>query len=71
MIGAAGIDVFETEPLPSDHPLRSAPNTILTSHTAWYSGGSIPELQKKVAEEVVRAFRGEPLINVANRSFLK
>ncbi|HEX8372489.1 MAG TPA: C-terminal binding protein [Chthoniobacterales bacterium] len=71
VIGGAGIDVFETEPLPSDHPLRRAPNTVLTSHTAWYSGGSIPELQKKVAEEVVRAFRSEPLANVANRTFLK
>lgn len=31
-IGGAGLDVFEQEPLPQDHPLRSLPNTLLTSH---------------------------------------
>lgn len=71
VIAGAGIDVFEAEPLEADHPLRSAPNTILTSHTAWYSGGSVPELQRKVAEEVVRGLSGAPLRNVVNRSFLR
>jgi D-3-phosphoglycerate dehydrogenase len=65
-IFGAGIDVFETEPLAADHPLRSAPNAILTSHTAWYSGGSIPVLQRKAGEEVVRGLRGEPLRNLVN-----
>ena len=65
-IYGAGIDVFETEPLPDDHPLRKAPNAILTSHTAWYSGGSIPVLQRKAGEEAIRALRGEPLQNVVN-----
>lgn len=70
-IAGAGLDVFETEPLEPDHPLRQAPNAILTSHTAWYSAGSVPELQRKSAEAVVRAIRGEPLVNVVNASFLK
>ncbi|MBP8257819.1 MAG: C-terminal binding protein, partial [Opitutaceae bacterium] len=46
-IAGAGLDVFETEPLEPDHPLRQAPKAILTSHTAWYSAGSVPELQLK------------------------
>lgn len=66
-IGGAGLDVFETEPLPADHPLRRAPNTLLTSHTAWYSEASVPRLQRLAAEEVVRALRGEPLRNQVNR----
>jgi D-3-phosphoglycerate dehydrogenase / 2-oxoglutarate reductase len=66
-IGGAGIDVFESEPLPADHPLRKAPNTLLTSHVAWYSESSIPRLQKLAAEEVVRGLRGEPLKNQVNR----
>ncbi|GAB3246478.1 C-terminal binding protein [Larkinella harenae] len=62
-IGGAGIDVFEQEPLPADHPLREAPNAILTSHTAWYSTSSIPILQKLAAEEVLRTIQGKPLKN--------
>jgi D-3-phosphoglycerate dehydrogenase len=65
-IFGAGIDVFEAEPLPPEHPLRSAPNVILTSHTAWYSQGGIPVLQRKAGEEVARALRGEALRNVVN-----
>lgn len=34
-IAGAGIDVFATEPLPADHPLRSLPNTVLTPHTGY------------------------------------
>jgi D-3-phosphoglycerate dehydrogenase len=69
-IAGAGIDVFEDEPLPADHPLRQAPNTLLTSHTAWYSGGSVPELQRKTAEEAVRGLTNRPLQNVVNKQFL-
>ena len=36
-IAGAGLDVFETEPLPATSPLLSAPNTILSPHCAAYS----------------------------------
>ncbi len=36
-LGGAGLDVFAQEPLPADSPLRTAPNTLLTPHTAAYS----------------------------------
>ena len=62
-IGYAGLDVFETEPLPADHPLRESPYALLTSHTAWYSEASLPKLQKMAAEEVVRGLTGQPLKN--------
>lgn len=62
-IGAAGLDVFEEEPLPVTHPLMSCDNTILTSHTAWYSASSIPVLQRMAMDELVRGLTGQPLRN--------
>ncbi len=65
-IGGAGLDVFESEPLEADHPIRQCPNALLTSHIAWYSESSIPRLQRLAAEEVARGLRGEPLRNRVN-----
>lgn len=59
-IGGAALDVFETEPLPADSPLRSAPNCLLTPHAAWYSDAAIGRLQGLVAQDIARALRGEP-----------
>lgn len=59
VVAGAALDVFEAEPLPDDHPLRSAPNVILTSHVAWYSEQSLPALQRLAAEEAARVLRGE------------
>ncbi len=58
---AAGLDVFEKEPLPEDSPLRSAKNLLLTPHLAWYSETAIERLQRLAAEEVARALQGQAL----------
>ena len=34
-IAGAGLDVYDIEPLPADHPLRDLPNTVLTPHTGY------------------------------------
>jgi len=65
-IAAACVDVFESEPLEADHPLRKSPNTLLTSHVAWFSEVSVPKLQRLAAEEAVRGLKGEPLRNQVN-----
>lgn len=57
VIAAAGLDVFEAEPLPVDHPLRRCPNALLTSHVSWYSELSGPNLQRLAAQEAVRSLR--------------
>jgi D-3-phosphoglycerate dehydrogenase / 2-oxoglutarate reductase len=59
-LGGAALDVLSAEPPPPDHPLRQAPNSILTPHPAFYSRESVIELQTKAAEEVARALKGEP-----------
>ena len=52
-IAAAALDVFETEPLPADDPLRRCRNLIMTPHI----GASTPEAQREVAIEIARAVR--------------
>jgi len=52
-LGGAGLDVYEEEPLPAEHPLRWAPNLILTPHL----GASTREAQQNVAVEIAHAVR--------------
>jgi D-3-phosphoglycerate dehydrogenase / 2-oxoglutarate reductase len=52
-IGGAALDVFEQEPLPADHPLRSLDNVVLTPHL----GASTAEAQQNVAIEIAEAVR--------------
>ncbi len=59
-IFGAGIDVFEVEPVTEDNPLLTAPNAILSDHTAWYSERSVEVLQSKAAKEVRRVLEGQP-----------
>jgi D-3-phosphoglycerate dehydrogenase / 2-oxoglutarate reductase len=47
---AAGLDVFEREPLPADSPLRAMRNVLLTSHAASVSLRAVEALQVKAAE---------------------
>ena len=49
-ISAAALDVFATEPLPEDSPLRGIPNLVLTPHL----GASTREAQELVASEIAR-----------------
>ena len=52
-IAGAALDVFEQEPLPGDHPLRSLDNVVLTPHL----GASTAEAQQNVALEIAEAVR--------------
>ena len=51
-IAGAGLDVYDDEPLPLDHPLRNLPNTVITPHLGY------------VTEETYRIFYGHALEDV-------
>ena len=70
-VAAAGLDVFEVEPLAADSPLRSHPRIIVSDHTAWYSEESVAELQTTVAEEAVRVCTGGLPLSLANPEVLQ
>ncbi len=68
-IGGAGLDVYEIEPLPADHPLWDAPNTILTPHVAAEEGRHLAERRYEVISENMRRFAaGEPLRNLVDKA---
>lgn len=52
-IAGAALDVYEVEPLPADHPLRSTENVLLTPHL----GAATLEAQHNVAFEVAKSVR--------------
>lgn len=55
---AAGLDVFEVEPLPKDSPLRSMDNVVLSDHCSYYSEEAIVELKEKAARNVASVLSG-------------
>lgn len=57
-IAGAGLDVFETEPLAADSPLRKLENVVLSDHAGWYSEESVPELKTKAARNVAAVLAG-------------
>ncbi|MFH0964836.1 MAG: C-terminal binding protein [Planctomycetota bacterium] len=70
-IRTAGIDVYEQEPPPKDHPLFSLDNAVLSDHVSWYSEESQLELQEKAAGNVVEALTGRTPRNLLNSEVLK
>ena len=62
----AGIDVYEPEPPPEDHPLRTAANVVLTPHQAGTTRESVVRIMAAALENLGRFSRGERLQDVVN-----
>jgi phosphoglycerate dehydrogenase-like enzyme len=51
-IAGAGLDVFDIEPLPAKHPLRTLPNTVLTPHVGYVTTGTYERWWPQVVENI-------------------
>jgi phosphoglycerate dehydrogenase-like enzyme len=60
-IAGAGIDVYDTEPLPADHPLRSAPRTVLTPHIGYVTEDTYATFFTHAVEDVLAYLDGAPV----------
>jgi phosphoglycerate dehydrogenase-like enzyme len=58
-IGGAGLDVFEVEPLPPDHPLLALPNVVLTPHISAGTADALVVKMKACFANMLRVTRGE------------
>ncbi|GAB1509372.1 2-hydroxyacid dehydrogenase [Actinophytocola sp. KF-1] len=67
---AAAVDVYDEEPLPAGHPLREAPNVVMTPHLAGASRAVAARAARMVGVEAARWLAGEPPLHCANPEVL-
>ena len=60
-LGGVGLDVYDVEPLPVDHPLRSAPRTLLTPHLGYVTEGTYQVFFNQVVEDILAFREGAPI----------
>lgn len=60
-IAGAGLDVFETEPMPADDPWRQVPNTILTPHLGYATTDNFNAYYPNVVAAIEAFKKGEPI----------
>ena len=70
-IAGAAMDVYEQEPLPVDHPLRSTPNLLLTPHNAFNSREAAVRMSIGCYEPIVDILEGRVPKFVCNPDVLK
>jgi phosphoglycerate dehydrogenase-like enzyme len=68
IIRGAALDVFETEPLPSDHPFYRMENVLLSPHCADHTTGWMELAVKQFIRNFERFRAGEPLEHVVDKS---
>jgi len=60
-IAGAGLDVFDEEPLPLDHPFRRFPNTVITPHLGYVTEETYRIFFGQALEDVQAYLRGQPV----------
>lgn len=60
-IAGAGLDVYDTEPLPAGNPLRGAPNTVLLPHLGYVTEAGYRTMFQQVVEDIAAWRSGSPV----------
>src|SRR3954454_3516197 len=60
-IAGAGLDVFDHEPLPRDHPLRESRRAVLTPHLGYVTEKTYEVFYREAVEDVAVFLAGEPV----------
>ena len=60
-IAGAALDVYATEPLPPDHPLREAPRTLLAPHLGYVTTGTYEAMYGDAVEDIAAWMAGDPV----------
>jgi len=60
-LAGAGLDVFDREPLPADHPFRSLDNVVVTPHTGYVTEQGFRTAWPRMAENVAAYLAGSPI----------
>lgn len=60
-IRGAGLDVYDREPLPPDHPLRRLPGVVHTPHLGYVTEGAYQEFYPDIVEDILAWRGGQPV----------
>jgi D-3-phosphoglycerate dehydrogenase len=66
-IAGAGLDVFDVEPLPTDHPLRKLDNAVITPHLGYVSQQNYQRYYPDIVEDIRGWLDGKPVRAIAPR----
>lgn len=66
-LAGAALDVFESEPLPADHPLWTTENVVITPHMSGDVSGWKQRLAQLFVDNAHRYLQGRPLLNVVDK----
>jgi phosphoglycerate dehydrogenase-like enzyme len=67
-LGGAGLDVFDREPLPADHPFRSLDNVVVTPHLGYVTEHLFRVAWQRMAQDVAAYLAGSPIRVVSGRA---
>ena len=67
----AALDVFQTEPLPVDHPLRSLENVVLSPHMGYVSAESYDQFFRQAIDNIEAYLEGRVPAGAMNPEVLQ